>query len=80
MRSVERLKKRSYKRIYANDYFWRTWDGKEIDLIEERGGVLHGYEFKWTKDRIKVPKEWKETYKGSTFEVINKENYPEFIT
>ena len=43
---VERLKLQSYKPIYANNYFWRTWDQKEIDYIEEREGKLYGYEFK----------------------------------
>jgi len=27
-------------------YFWRTYDQKEIDLIEEADGHLHCYEFK----------------------------------
>ncbi len=33
---VERMKKRCYSRIFANDYFWRTYDQQEIDLVEER--------------------------------------------
>src|SRR3989344_5919643 len=44
---IERLKFRAYTGLYANAYFWRTWDGQEIDLVEERGGKLFGYEFKW---------------------------------
>jgi len=30
---AERLKKRSYTGIYGNIYFWRTYDGKEIDYV-----------------------------------------------
>lgn len=43
---LERMKKRDYQNIYANQYFWRTHDQKEIDLIEEREGKLYSYEFK----------------------------------
>ena len=37
---VERLKKQSYTQIYSNNYFWRTWDQKEVDWVEERNGQL----------------------------------------
>jgi len=37
---IERIKKQHYHRIYANNYFWRTYDHKEIDLVEERDGNL----------------------------------------
>lgn len=77
---MERLKKRAYKEIYANPYFWRTWDQKEIDLIEEREGKLFGYEFKWNKKTTKIPKEWLNSYPEATFKVINQDNYLEFIS
>ena len=76
---MERLKKREYNHIYANAYFWRTWEKQEIDLIEEEGSKLHAYEFKWSKDKVKVPSKWSETYKDSTFEVITKDNYLDFV-
>lgn len=44
---IERFKKQEYDKIYTNNYFLRTYDGAEIDLIEERGGKIDGYEFKW---------------------------------
>lgn len=77
---IERLKKSSYQNIYANRYFWRTWEQQEIDLIEEREGNLFGYEFKWGEKTIKAPKIWLKTYKEASFEVINKKNYLEFVT
>lgn len=77
---IERMKRNSYKKISANYYFWRTYDQKEIDLIEERGGKLYGYEFKWKKDKTKPPKDWLETYKNATYEVISRENYFDFVT
>ena len=76
---MERLKKREYKGIYANAYFWRTWERQEIDLVEERDGKLYAYEFKWNKGNFKVPSQWAKTYKDTSFEVINKENYLGFI-
>ena len=75
----ERLKKQSYKSVYANNFFWRSWSGKEVDFIEEREGKLFGYEFKWAKDKVKQPKLWLETYPQARFEVINRDNYLEFL-
>lgn len=43
----ERLKYRTYNKIYANYYFWRDYSQKEVDLVEEYNGKLAGYEFKW---------------------------------
>ena len=43
----ERVKRNAYSGSYANLYFWRTHDQKEIDLIEEENGILTSFEFKW---------------------------------
>lgn len=75
---AERLKKTSYHSIFGNKYFWRTWDQKEIDFIEEREGKLFAYEFKWGGE-AKPPKDFLEAYPGSEFKIINKENYLDFI-
>ena len=77
---IERLKKQSYSPIYANNFFWRTWSGKEVDFIEEREGKLFGYEFKWIKKNTIAPKLWLDTYAEASWEVIDTENYMEFIT
>jgi len=75
----ERIKKQTYKKISANNYFWRTWNGQEIDWVEEREGKLFGYEIKWGKDKVKPPKEWFSAYKNAQYKLINRENYLEFI-
>ncbi len=75
---IERMKKREYANIYANAYFWRTYQQKEIDLIEEYGGVLHGYEFKYGAGAAKS-KEFLAAYPGATVETINRQNYAEFV-
>jgi hypothetical protein len=76
---IERLKKQEYLNINSNNYFWRTYNQKEIDLVEERKGKLFGYEIKWQSKREKIPKEWKEAYKNSNYQLITKENYLDFI-
>jgi predicted AAA+ superfamily ATPase len=76
---MERMKKQEYTMSLANNFFWRTYDGKEIDLVEEREGKLFGYEVKWTDKKKKKPREWLETYKNSEYSVINKKNYLDFI-
>lgn len=80
---TERLKKQSYQRQYGQHYFWRTYEQQEIDLIEERDGKLFAYEYKWSiKDKnLKPPKKWIEAYPGYvSFEVVNPENYLDFVT
>jgi len=77
---VERMKYRAYKEIRANQYFWRTWDQQEIDLVEERDGRLFGYEFKWGNKQPAAPTQWQNYYKQASYQVINKDNYLSFIT
>jgi len=77
---MERLKKRSYAGIPANPFFWRTWDQKELDLVEERDGKLFGYEFKWSAKGGKHAAAWRATYPEAEFKVITKDNYLQFIT
>ena len=75
----ERLKKQEYKRIYSNNYFWRTWEGQEIDWVEERDGKVFGFEFKWKKLSTKPPSQWLSTYSNATFETVSQENYLKFV-
>ena len=77
---IERLKLRTYLPLFANVYFWRTYQQQEIDLIEEHDGDLYGYEFKWSRNKkTKPPSRWKETYNNSKYQVINPDNYLEFL-
>lgn len=77
---IERLKKQEYKQIHANNYFWRTWEQKEIDWVEEREGKLFGYEFKLAEKKKTAPKDWLETYPQASYQVISQENYLKFVT
>lgn len=76
---TERMKRQEYLRKVTNSYFWRTYDKKEIDLVEERQGGLFGYEVKWKKERVKIPQDWTSGYPDAAFEVIHRENYLKFI-
>ena len=76
----ERVKRNAYQGSYAQLYFWRTHDQKEIDLIEEEDGMLKTYEFKWSgKVKAKQPTSFASAYPNSFFQVISPDNYWEFI-
>jgi hypothetical protein len=77
---IERLKRNEYVRNYANYYFWRTYDQKEIDLVEEQGGKLYGWEFSWKEGKKKGVRAWLETYPNATCTVITRENWLDFIS
>lgn len=76
---VERLKKQTYCRIHANNYFWRTYDQQEIDLVEERDGNLFGYEFKYSSKKLTAPVAWRNAYEKAEYKVISTENFLEFV-
>lgn len=76
---VERLKRQEYLQESSNNYFWRTYTKKELDLVEERSGKLAGYEIKWGKAKPRAPKEWITAYPDATWQLINRDNYLEFI-
>ena len=77
---VERLKSNAYLRRICETYFWRTYDGQEIDMLEERGGKLFGYQIKWSaRGPAKVPKLWKSAYPKSRMEQITRENFLSFV-
>lgn len=76
---MERFKKQEYLFLSANNYFWRTYDRKEIDFVEERGGHIYGFEMKWGKKKTSPPKGWAESYPNSSYEVISRDNYLDFI-
>ncbi len=76
---TERLKYQEYNRISSNNYFWRTYEQQEIDWVEEREGALFGYEFKWKESKVKVPTQWQKAYPDATFEVINKDNFENWL-
>jgi predicted AAA+ superfamily ATPase len=76
----ERLKKQEYLRLHTSNYFWRTHSKQEIDWIEEKDGLITGFEFKWnSKKNPKPPAQWLKAYPNAQFEWIHPDNYLDFI-
>lgn len=76
----ERIKYQNYDNILVYNYFWRTYDQQEIDWIEDRGGRLYGYEFKWNSNKKgRVPGAWKSAYPDAEYKIINPKNYDDFL-
>ena len=76
---LERKKKLEYTRHYANMYFWRTYTGAELDYVEESEGRLAGFEFKWNNKSSRAPNTWMNTYGNTTWQVIHRDNFGEFV-
>lgn len=76
---LERLKLNSAKKLLPNTYFWRTYDQKEIDYLEEEGGKFRVFEFKWKKNKYQFPREFIENYPDSEFKLINRDNFWEML-
>ncbi len=69
---VERRKANEVADRSANMYFWRTYDQKEIDYVEERGGGLYGFEFKWQGEmKAATRQEFLEAYPNAVMETVS---------
>jgi uncharacterized protein len=78
---MERMKMNHYHARYANTWFWRTQQQQEVDYVEEYGGQMHAYEFKWNPNsRARIPKSFLNAYPGSEAQVIDRGNFTGFIT
>ncbi len=78
---MERMKYQSIKRMLVHNYFWRTYDQQELDWVEDRGGKLYGYEFKWSESKVpKAPSSWLSAYPDAVYSVINPSNYMQWIS
>ena len=76
----ERLKHNAYSSFYGKSYFWRTQLQQEVDYVEDIDGVLHAYEFKWSKTKQpRLTETFAKNYPDHTFEVVSPENYQRFV-
>lgn len=75
----ERIKANYNNGLGKEFYFWRTYDRQEIDLIEERSDALTALEFKWGNKNPNVPGIFKEAYPNASFDVINRDNYLNYV-
>jgi predicted AAA+ superfamily ATPase len=77
----ERIKYNSYTNYFPQYFFWRTYDGQEIDLLElNNKQKLQALECKWKEDKIKIPPAFSKAYPKAKFDLINKDNYLDWIT
>jgi hypothetical protein len=75
----ERRKQLNYSKSSAVQYFWRTKQQQEVDYIEEEGGAIFGFEFKWNpKQARRLPTTFSKTYQ-SVDQCITRENFRAFI-
>jgi predicted AAA+ superfamily ATPase len=73
---MERIKRSDNHREPTARYFWRTYDQKEIDLIEDRNGQLSAFECKWSATaNPKAPADWTTAYPAANFTVANQKNW-----
>jgi uncharacterized protein len=72
----ERMKFNAYQERDVACYFWRTYDQKEIDLVEEREGKLFAFEMKWKDEKGRAPKDFRLAYPDAGYEVVSRDNFP----
>ena len=71
----EIIKANNNNQVFSNFYFWRTYDGAEVDLVEEIDGKITAYEFKWNPGRKpKLPTSFANKYNVKNLNVINPGN------
>jgi predicted AAA+ superfamily ATPase len=76
---AERRKIHAYHQRFASSWFWRLRTGAELDYLEEEDGHLRGYEFKYGEKSPRVPAAWGNTYPGSSYAVVNRNTWFDFI-
>lgn len=76
----ERIKRNNNMLLRRQYYFWRTYDGQEIDFIEVDNQQINAYEIKWGNKKTKAPAAFTSNYKNATFNILNRDNYLDFIT
>jgi predicted AAA+ superfamily ATPase len=75
---VERLKHNHYTGRLVNPWFWRTYDQKELDFVEESGGQFAGFEFKWGGASARGARAFAAVYPGSHVQVVEPDNIWDF--
>lgn len=77
---AERRKSNEYANRMVNFWFWRTHAQQEIDYVEEYGGSLSAWEFKWKANRPpKIPKSFLTAYPDSTTSYVTPDTMDDFL-
>ncbi len=75
----ERIKFHSNRLLVVNRYFWRSHSQQEIDYLEEDGGLLRAFEFKWKSKKQSIPPLFSRAYPDTPFAKITSEDYWRFV-
>ncbi len=76
----ERMKFIRHNNIDAKQYFWRTTQQQEIDLIEEKEKQFNAYEIKWNSNKkVRFPQTFTNNYPGTKTFIISPDNIEEFL-
>ncbi len=77
---VERMKFNMNRRRFVNSWFWRTYDQKEVDYIEEEAGKITAVEFKYkSTGKSRGIKEFQNAYPDISSLVVTRDNIWEFV-
>jgi hypothetical protein len=77
---AERKKKIHYQRHPISNYYWRTYGGAELDIVEDEEGQVRAYECKWGTAKTKVPESFATAYPSASFETIRPTTFVEYLT
>ena len=78
---AERMKHLRYTNTDVKQYFWRTTQQQEIDLIEEHeAGRLMAFEFKWAKHaKVRFPETFTGNYPDVETRIVSPDNIEDFL-
>lgn len=78
---AERLKYLHYNNLAVTQYFWRTPQQQEVDLVEEHeGGLLKAFEFKWgSSSKARFPQTFTTNYPGTETLVVSPANMEKIL-
>jgi hypothetical protein len=76
---AERMKYNAYHEYQPRYFFWRTYDGQEIDFLELQNQQLKAFECKWQHQAAKKPVAFAKAYPDADFTIIDQTNYLDWI-
>lgn len=78
---AERAKWRLVHEPETREFFWRTTQQQEVDLVEESASGMKAFEFKWNprKGKIAPPKTFRSAYPDADCRTISPQDILEFL-
>ena len=78
---AERAKWRLVHEPETREFFWRTTQQQEVDLVEESASGMKAFEFKWNprKGKIAPPKTFRSAYPDADCRTITPQDILEFL-